>query len=66
MLGSFGANMLMLGHADVQAPRHDTRYRTFHVKLYRPTFIICSLLAGRPRRSNFLDFSGMVALRTLR
>ena len=33
MLGSFGAYMLMLGHAGVQAPRRDTRHRMFHVKL---------------------------------
>ena len=33
MLGSFGAYMLMLGHAGVQAPRRDSRYRMFHVKL---------------------------------
>ena len=32
MLGSFGAYVLMLGHAGVQAPRRDTRHRTFHVK----------------------------------
>ena len=32
MLGSFGAYMLMLGHAGVRAPRRDARYRMFHVK----------------------------------
>lgn len=32
VLGSFGANMLMLGHAGVRAPRRDARYRMFHVK----------------------------------
>lgn len=32
VLGSFGAYMLMLGHAGVQAPRRDARYRMFHVK----------------------------------
>ena len=29
MFGHFVSNMLMLGHAGVQTPRRDTRYRMF-------------------------------------
>ena len=32
LLGHFVSYMLMLGHAGVQAPRRDTRYRMFHVE----------------------------------
>ena len=32
MFGHFVSNMLMLGHAGVQAPRRDIRYRMFHVE----------------------------------
>ena len=35
MFGHCVSYMLMLGHAGVQAPRRDTRYRMFHVEQLR-------------------------------